>query len=196
MTDSKPEEASIYVLNEAERMFLERGYAGTKLRDLAAKLAMKPASLYYHAPGGKEELWQRVMERALNRHRTELTRAAEQAGPQLRSQLLAMADWLVSQPPMNVLSIASAELYAFDKPQANQLSDQLYEGVMGPIAQVFRAAIERGEIRQTEPDLLAGTLIASINGLLPLARTEQLPRSAQELAHELVDILLSGLLPR
>ena len=44
---------------------------------------MKPASLYYHAPGGKEELWNRVIDRAMKRHKAALTRAAAQAGTNL-----------------------------------------------------------------------------------------------------------------
>lgn len=136
MSDRPPEQASSHVLDKAEQLFLERGYAQTKLRDLAASLNMKPASLYYHAPGGKEELWNRVIDRALQRHHHHLTQAAAQADQDIRSQLRAMGDWLISQPPVNVVSIASASISNNSEPIV-QITERIYDGLMAPIATVL-----------------------------------------------------------
>ncbi|MEM6289318.1 MAG: helix-turn-helix domain-containing protein, partial [Bacteroidota bacterium] len=81
MAQTPSDAASAHVLDAAERVFLERGYAGTRMRDLADALGIRPASLYYHAPGGKAELWQRVVDRAFVRHEAGLRDAAEAAGP-------------------------------------------------------------------------------------------------------------------
>lgn len=193
MPDHPPEEASRHVLDKAEELFLKKGYAQTKLRDLAASLNMKPASLYYHAPGGKEELWNRVMDRLLARHHDELTRAAEKAGPGIRNQLRAMGDWLISQPPINPVSIASADINASSTYQSTHLADRIYDGLMAPVSQVVRQAVERNEIRHIEPDLVSGVFITSINGMLPLSDNNQLPSSLQDLVYQLVDILLDGI---
>ncbi len=189
--------ASAHVLDEAERMFLKRGYAGTRLRDLASALGMKPASLYYHAPGGKAELWRRVMTRALDRHRGGLRAAASEAGPDLESQLIAMADWLLSQPPVNVVTLAASNLQAAPEEEAHDTAERMYEGLMVPLAEAFRAAQERGEVRgHPHPDLLAGVFVTAINGLLPVARAGSLPKPKEELGREIVDVLLDGLRPR
>ena len=193
MPDHPLEEASSHVLDQAEKLFLENGYAQTKLRDLAASLNMKPASLYYHAPGGKEELWNRVIDRALKRHRDRLTQAAEQADNDLRSQLRAMADWLVSQPPINVISIASADINTHNQHRSTRMADRLYEGLMVPVSNVIRQAMSRGEIRSVEPDLVSGAFITSVNGMLPLAKNNQLPMPIQALAYQLVDIFMDGM---
>ena len=193
MSNHPPEEASSHVLDKAEQLFLEKGYAQTKLRDLAASLNMKPASLYYHAPGGKEELWNRVIERAMKRHKLELTRAAAQAGTDLRSQLRAMADWLISQPPVNIVSLASANVNVAESERFIVIAEQLYEGLMAPVASVIRQAIDRDEIKKVEPDLVAGALVTSINGMLPLAKNSQLPTTLQALTYQLIDIFLDGL---
>ena len=193
MSNHPPEEASSHVLDKAEQLFLEKGYAQTKLRDLAASLNMKPASLYYHAPGGKEELWNRVIERAMKRHKVELTRAAAQAGTDLRSQLRAMGDWLISQPPVNIVSLASANVNIAESEQFTVIAEQLYEGLMAPVASVVRQAIDRDEIKKVEPDLVAGALVTSINGMLPLAKNSQLPTTLQALVYQLIDIFMDGL---
>ena len=188
-----PEEASQHVLDAAEQLFLARGYAQTKLRDLATQLNIKPASLYYHAPGGKEELWHRVMDRLLKRHREQLTQAAAQAGPNLRSQLRAMGDWLISQPLVNPVSILSADPGTKGRGQAVSTADQLYEGLMMPVVSAVRAAAERGELKPVEPDLVAGVFVTSINGMIPLSADNQLPTSLQTLVYQLVDILMDGI---
>ena len=188
-----PEEASQHVLDAAERLFLEQGYAQAKLRDLAARLDMKTASLYYHAPGGKEELWHRVMNRMFKRHHDQLTQVAERAHPDLRSQLRAMADWLISQPSINPAFVASAPV---NSEASVSMSERMYEGLMAPISKVVRQALERREIRSVEPDLVAGVFVTSIDGMVPLAQNDQLPASLQELAYQLVDILLDGILKK
>ena len=53
----------------AERLFAERGYKAVTLRDIAQELGIRQASLYYHFPGGKEELYVTVTERGLQAHR-------------------------------------------------------------------------------------------------------------------------------
>jgi AcrR family transcriptional regulator len=188
LSDEKSE-----VLEVAERMFLERGYAATKLRDLAAQLEMKPASLYYHAPGGKEQLWEMVIERVLQRHHTNIVSAVQQAGSDLRKQLYAVADWLLSQPPVSMLSFHPIPK-AGTSSQEIPMSERYYQAVMEPITQVFKSAIHQGLIRQVETDLLAGALVVSISGLIPLSQNNQLPRPAKELSYQLVDIFLDGLL--
>ncbi|NDJ52513.1 MAG: helix-turn-helix transcriptional regulator, partial [Chloroflexi bacterium] len=61
-------EARQRVLEVAERLFSTRGYKDVRLQDIAKELGIKTASLYYHAPGGKEELFVEVIERGLARH--------------------------------------------------------------------------------------------------------------------------------
>lgn len=177
-------------------MFLERGFAGTRLRDLAVALGMKAASLYYHAPGGKEELWRRVVTRALDRHRDGLRAAANEASADLRAQLVAMADWLLSQPPVNVVTLATADLPSAPEAEAHAVAEQMYEALMVPVAEAVRAAQDRGAVRNhPAPDLLAGVFVTSINGLLPVARAGSLPKPKEELAREIVDVLLDGIRP-
>ena len=181
-----------HVLDVSERLFLERGYAGTRLRDIAGGLGIHHASLYYHAPGGKEELWRRVIERALGRHHAGLTEAATRAGPDLRAQLVAMALWLVSQPAMNVVALASSDLPASPQPQARDTFEQIYANVMTPVRDVFQAAADRGEIGDRPPDLLTGMFVSSMNALPTADHAGMLPIPTAILAEMVVDVILDG----
>ena len=88
-------EARERLLKEAERQFGERGYTAVTLRDIANALQVKQASLYHHVPGGKEHLFIEVSERTFQRNNAGLTRAIANAGPHLRDQLRAVADWML-----------------------------------------------------------------------------------------------------
>lgn len=52
------------ILDAAERLFAEKGLAGTAVRDIAAGVGLNAASLYNHF-AGKEELYEAVLERGL-----------------------------------------------------------------------------------------------------------------------------------
>jgi AcrR family transcriptional regulator len=52
------------ILDAAENLFSERGFAGTAIRDIASKVQLNPASLYNHFDG-KESLYKAVLERTL-----------------------------------------------------------------------------------------------------------------------------------
>ena len=186
------DEASAHVLDAAERVFLERGYAGTRMRDLADALGIRAPSLYHHAPGGKAELWGRVVDRALARHEAGLRAAAADA-PDLRGRLVAMAGWILSQPPVNVVAVAASEMGTAEVADAHAIGERIYGALMVPVAEVFRAAAGRGEIRdEPAPDLLAGLFVAGVNGLLPADRAGSLPAPAVALGEQIVDVILKG----
>jgi AcrR family transcriptional regulator len=66
------------ILDAAERLFADRGYDGTSLRDIADAVGVKVPSLYNHFPS-KAELYRAVLERAW-RPLFDLTRTDGQTG--------------------------------------------------------------------------------------------------------------------
>ncbi len=54
------------VLQTAVLVFNERGYDGTSMEHLAHALGVSKSAIYYHVPGGKEELLRLALDRALD----------------------------------------------------------------------------------------------------------------------------------
>ncbi|MBW1687578.1 MAG: TetR/AcrR family transcriptional regulator, partial [Deltaproteobacteria bacterium] len=61
---SKGERTAERILDAAEALFAERGYAGTALRDVATEVGLRTPSLYNHFPS-KESLYEAVLERGI-----------------------------------------------------------------------------------------------------------------------------------
>src|SRR3712207_6832093 len=110
MPESLTTEARERVLEAAEKLFAQKGYTAVTLRDIGAAVGIKHASLYHHVPGGKEQLFIEVTERHLQRHRAGLKATIAEAQPTIQRQLRAAADWLLSQPPMDLIRMAYSDI--------------------------------------------------------------------------------------
>jgi len=64
------------ILDEATRLFAERGYEGTSMADLAERVGLRKASLFHHF-ASKDQLRRAVLERLVQRVTAALAKAAE-----------------------------------------------------------------------------------------------------------------------
>lgn len=182
------------VLQAAEQLFSQRGYAAVTLRDIAAALGIKQASLYYHAPGGKEELFVQVTERGLERHRVGLHAAIQQANPTLSAQLRAASRWLLSQPVMNFGRMLQSDLRAISEKEAQRLRLGAYRALIAPLETVFVSALPAGSFAAARAGHLAGAFLAMIEGVQNLPdHFSAEPKAA--MADFLIDTWINGLQP-
>ena len=194
MTD-KPSEARERVLNVAERLFSERGYAPVTLKDIADELGMRQASLYYHVPGGKEALFIEVSERGFHRHRVGLEEAISNAGAEAHEQLRGAARWILTHPMPDFGRMTNSDMPEIGEAHAQRLMQIAFESLLMPVAGIFQRGYERGEFYSKDTILLAGAFISVITSIsnLPMHFTRQ-PKS--EMADTLIDVFLKGLMPR
>lgn len=174
------------VLETAEQLFSERGYAAVTLRDIAQALGMKHASLYYHVPGGKEALFVEVTTRSLERHRAGLEAAISSAGPDVGAQLGAAARWLLSQPALNFARMLRSDMPAIAPQHAHTLEVVAAGSLIRPLDGIFR------QIRPADAGIFAGAFLSIIEGIhnLPAHFTDQ-PKEA--MADKIIVVLVKGL---
>jgi TetR/AcrR family transcriptional regulator, cholesterol catabolism regulator len=178
------------VLDAAERLFTSKGFDSVTLRDVSLPLGLTHSALYYHFPGGKEELFAEVMERNIKRHGEGL--AAAMVVGELRAKLRGAASWLLSQPPMDLIRMAESDFAALPPPAARRLSDLVYELILLRIQRAIEEAHSAGEVGECKPGLLAGALFGMVENLFSVP-VEIVGRERYEMACDLIDVILKGI---
>jgi AcrR family transcriptional regulator len=153
------------ILDAAETLFSERGFAAVRLRDIAEVVGMRHASLYYYAPGGKEQLYVEVMQRSFQRHYEGLTQAIAAAGEDFRDQIHAVVRWLASQPPLDMTRMLQADMPAISKEQSRVLMAQAYDALRNPIAGALERAAAAGMVNVEDVNLAAMGLVSLVQSV-------------------------------
>jgi AcrR family transcriptional regulator len=181
------------LLGTAQELFHQRGYKAVTMQDIAAELGVRQASIYYHVPEGKEQLFVEVAERSFQQLGQGLQQALAEAGPEIEAQLEAAARWFSAQPPMSLLGMMHADMPALSPDNQRRLERVAYACLFEPMASAFRAASERGQIRAMQPDLLAGSFLALMDGVAYSSQHQPGTPPRQVMAEAMVSLLIDGL---
>jgi AcrR family transcriptional regulator len=196
LTGTETSAARARLLQTAAALFHAHGYQAVTMRDVARTLGVKQASLYYHVPDGKEQLFVEATARGLAQHQAGLAQVLAAAGADIRAQLNAAADWLTAQPAMKLMQMFEADLPAISPANQRYLRDYAYMALFRPLVDAFRHAQAGGAIRPIDPDRLAGIFLTLIDGVMYSSRAGHAGAGVTELAYESIDVLLNGLRSR
>jgi AcrR family transcriptional regulator len=192
--EARPEE----ILAAALASFAERGFAATRLEDVAARAGISKGTLYLYFKG-KEELFEAVVRAKLlpNLARLEAL-AATFEGPSvlLLERLLLTIAGVVGSQLGAIPKLVIAEAGNFPDLARFYLDEVVRRGLR-LIGTILRRGIERGEFRAVDVDhavfcVIAPMLIAALwkNSLEPY---DNAPLNTQALVRTHLDLLLRGL---
>lgn len=134
------------------------GYTHLSMDKIADILGLKRPTLYYHFPGGKEQLLIETINVSFSDQCTEWSRAIE-AGHDTRSRLRNILDTVNEYPmPENKIELLT-ELWQLND-EVKTTIKQTYGRINSILAQVLKDGIEKGEIKAVEADLLAMSFLA------------------------------------
>jgi AcrR family transcriptional regulator len=179
---------------------MERGYEAIKLRHVADDLGVRSASLYYYFPNGKQEMFQQVLKRAMQRMKLGLETAIEEAGPTLESRLIAAAEYFLSQPKLDLFRMLESDLDHVDQSHRAEVSAMLYAALQEPLIAVFAAAATLPQPDQSDsstapsPQLLAGTFLSGIQAIHHLRADFEIPVSKELMARQVCAVLAAGVI--
>jgi AcrR family transcriptional regulator len=193
--EARPEE----ILSAALESFAERGFAATRIEDVAARAGISKGTLYLYF-NGKEELFKAVVRQSLlpNLARIEAL-AASFEGPSasLLERLLATVAGVVESRVGAIPKLVIAEAGNFPDLARFYLDEVVHRG-LGLIATILRRGIARGEFRAIDVEhavfcVIAPLLIAALwkNSLEP--HDQAGPLDVQALVRAHLDLLLRGL---
>jgi AcrR family transcriptional regulator len=180
------------ILAHAQRLFIERGYHGLALREIAEAVGVSKAALYYHF-ADKEALFLAVLEGYLDEIETaiETIEAREQTG---RGRIKALVRTFLAQPPERraVVRLAGQELGNVSLP-ARQAFERAYrERFTGKIEALIRAGMEAGEFKRLDPGIATWSLLGILYPYFHPAQARDLPPQ-EETIEQIQTIFLDGL---
>jgi len=144
----KGERTAERILDAAEALFAERGYAGATLRDVATEVGLRTPSLYNHFPS-KESLYAAVLERGISPVLDVLTEVVEARGRSDRDvrQVVDRTMNLVGRRP-NLPRLIQHETLSGGR----HLTPMLREWVRQTFARAYEMVEASSAARRWEPD--------------------------------------------
>lgn len=173
----------------AEKMFFSNGYKATSLQEVADSMQMKPASLYYHFPGGKEEIYFDVLLNHLNQYRKQVY-AMKNDCPDLETFLKSFAHWSILQTPMNMSLISQMDMPHLT-PLAKQTVMQLVSSsIFAPLRETLAQSSDK--IKDIDLTRLVGLYISLLNDMsLAVKQGHTAPKNIVE---DFIEMLMRGIL--
>ena len=184
------------MLEAARELFLDRGYNGVAMKEVAERVRVTSAALYYHFPGGKQELFFSVIQMILDEwSRGALLATADAQG--LCAQLTRLTRYLLTLP-MDRFSVLARDIHEnmLDRATQRAALEQLQQRFVQHVTDLFQRAIDAGEISR---EISAPILATMYEGMsISLLRSYHLARGgierydSEQLADFVVAVLLRG----
>jgi TetR/AcrR family transcriptional regulator, cholesterol catabolism regulator len=185
------------ILEVARELFLSRGYKGVSMKDVAEEIEVTSAALYYHFPGGKQDLFFNIIEEMLEDWTQGAILATAQAQG-LREGLIKLTQYLLTLP-IDRFSILARDIHenVLDRDAQRVALEQLQHVFVQHVADLFQQAIDAGEISQEIPSEVLATMYEGMS--ISLLRNQHLEiggverYNAAQLAGFVVSVLLRGI---
>jgi AcrR family transcriptional regulator len=193
------------IVDAALRLFSERGYARTTVRDIAREVGITDAAIYYHFASKRDLLEALFEEKGIMPALQELERIPTDLP--LRETLMGIARgaMVVMQASREFLRLVFMEALS-GEPGALEVNRRVSERWERGLAGLLRAYMQAGDVRLVDADLAARQMISVVSGafqddLLGLYGPSnyeggELSEALEAYLEASLDIMLCGLLPR
>jgi AcrR family transcriptional regulator len=159
----------------ARRLFREHGYLGTALSDVVSESAAPRGSVYFHFPGGKEELATEVAivhTADMTAHINRAAGATSTAADLIKAVISHSRDGLVSSGYSQGCPVAPIVIdAACDSAQLSDASRRHFQDTITTLA----ARLAEKDVPHARAAELATSTVTSIQGALILARVMRSP---------------------
>lgn len=187
-TTSEPREL---LIRAAERLFAERGFQATSVRDIAEELHLKPGSLYAHIESKDDLLWEIVTQAA--------DRFFDAVRPIIASDLVTtekLRRLIAAHVKVITDDLASAAVYSTewrhlsdDRKQTFAGSRDEYEGIVRALVQ---DCIYEGTFAALDEKFATLLILSSMNWIYQWYRPDG-PMTPEDIARKLTDMIFDGL---
>ncbi|MGZ3583600.1 MAG: TetR/AcrR family transcriptional regulator [Ktedonobacterales bacterium] len=183
------------IVEAAEALFIEHGFKGVSMKDVAEAVAITPAALYYHFPNGKEELFADTIRYFLQQTIERAFQAMEPASS-FRQRLTQLTRNVLTTP-VDRLSPLLRDAHEYLKEDRRDFGRDIAHSYTERMAAIFQEAVNTGEITAQIPAELLVTLHQGMCTALLTRRHFQgelaEARDEERLAETVVAVFLDGI---
>jgi TetR/AcrR family transcriptional regulator, cholesterol catabolism regulator len=147
------------ILSTAKALFIQQGYHGLAMRQIAEELGVTKAALYYHFQD-KEELFLAILDAYLDEMETALNGIL--AEPLSRvDQIRRFTEYVLKQPAGQraIIRLASQEMGQLSEPARKSFGKTYQEKFIGKVQGILQSGMDAGEFRTIQPEVATWTLL-------------------------------------
>jgi len=176
----------VRIMQEAARLFVERGYNGISMREIAEACELSKAGIYYHFKD-KEDLYLAICIHSLEDENRCLLECQQMDAP-VQEKLRTFLRTIFSSSPDRraFVRVSSQEIALLSEAAQLKFRDQYHHLFVGQIARLLEGGMEQGEIRKMDPELLTWLFMGIIYPFF--SSSDRLPRPSGE---ENIDLILN-----
>jgi AcrR family transcriptional regulator len=179
------------ILAEAAKLFKDRGYSGTSMRDLAGQVGMEAASMYNHIKS-KDELLDTICFRISDTYISQLQEIEHTASPyseKIKSLVRLHIRLMVEDGA--AVSVANHDWKYLPEPRLTEFKQARKTYEKG-FAALIEAGIAAGEFRPVNASVALFTVLSAVRWVELWYRPGR-GLTAQELENNIITVLLGGL---
>jgi AcrR family transcriptional regulator len=176
----------------AAKLFRERGFSATGMRDLALEVGVEAASLYNHIRS-KQELLEEICFRVAHAFTDQLDQLEKDRDMGSLGKLEAIIRFHIRMwvDRIDEVLVTNNESRFLEEPHLSAFLQERRVYVRR-LERIIEEGIEQGQVRRVEPYVVVLTLLSAVRGIEFWHRTKK-NVSAQELEDSMVLNLVSGL---
>ena len=180
------------ILETANNLFVNEGYHGLSMREIAAALGVSKAALYYHFKD-KEELFLAILRLYLEDINAALNRILAQPVA-CREQIRLFVEYVLTQPAEQRATIRLAMQESIHlSPEARRSFGLIYrEKFIDKVQSILQVGMQNHEFRQIDPEVAVWALLGIMFPYFYPAHGGSLP-IPQETIREVIKIYLTGI---
>lgn len=179
------------ITKKASRLFREKGFTATSMRDIAEAIGIEAPSLYNHI-GSKNELLQEICFRIANLFTTHITMVEQSSRRyQVKIELIIRFHIKMMLNEAENVYISDHEWRHLPEPYLSNFKNQR-RTYRARLSEIIRQGISNKEFKKIDPFVTVLTLLSAIGGIESWQRSKK-SVDASTLEENMVKLLLEGL---
>lgn len=193
MTEPTTPDSKDAILDAAQDLIAQHGYAGFSIRDLSRESGLAKGTIYHHFQD-KREIYRYVMERDFSELVGRLDEAvATTDDPVAWLRCFVRAYLRQANERRTHIRALLRELGAMEG-EMRQMALKIREGVAGPVAAVIQRGMAQGRFRDVPPQVAVMALIGALNTYIAWQLVVDEDNIDESVADTILDTILYGLI--